>query len=427
MKKIIFFAIHLVLFLIIPALSFSEQIDSPKKQMEKGIAPEQVICKEELELVIRSNGSPACVKHDTAIKLEERGAKIIPQSKTVEPVEPKTVSAEPKAESLPTETTSQDCSGNAQCFSGTVTSVTDGDTIDVDGRAIRFALASAPELNESDGEAARELINSICPRGSTALVDEDDGQTQGSYGRVLAVVYCNGMNLNAELLNSGLGYLASGFCDQSEFASTSWAKKHGCIDNSGASTPKISSTIPAQPKKPLCDPSYPEFCIPPPPPDLDCNDIPYTDFLVLSPDSHRFDADKDGIGCESEKPAPQAEPEPAPKAEKSDCDPSYPDFCIASPPPDLDCKDIPYTNFRVLQPDPHHFDGDKDGIGCEKSSSSSTKQSTTTDCDPSYPDFCIPPPPPDLDCKDIPQKRFTVLQPDPHHFDGDKDGIGCES
>ncbi len=25
------------------------------------------------------------------------------------------------------------------------------------------------------------------------------------------------------------------------------------------------------------------------------------------------------------------------------------------------------------------------------------------------------------------KKRFTVLQPDPHRFDGDKDGIGCES
>jgi micrococcal nuclease len=33
----------------------------------------------------------------------------------------------------------------------------------------------------------------------------------------------------------------------------------------------------------------------------------------------------------------------------------------------------------------------------------------------------------DLDCGDIPQKRFTVLQPDPHRFDGDKDGVGCES
>lgn len=47
-------------------------------------------------------------------------------------------------------------------------------------------------------------------------------------------------------------------------------------------------------------------------------------------------------------------------------------------------------------------------------------------CDPAYPTVCIPPPPPDLDCADIPYRRFTVLAPDPHRFDGDHDGIGCE-
>jgi len=47
-------------------------------------------------------------------------------------------------------------------------------------------------------------------------------------------------------------------------------------------------------------------------------------------------------------------------------------------------------------------------------------------CSPSYPTVCIPPPPPDLDCKDIPYKRFTVTGSDPHNFDGDGDGIGCE-
>jgi micrococcal nuclease len=47
-------------------------------------------------------------------------------------------------------------------------------------------------------------------------------------------------------------------------------------------------------------------------------------------------------------------------------------------------------------------------------------------CDPSYPDVCIPPPPPDLDCRDIPYRRFRVLPPDPHGFDRDRDGIGCE-
>lgn len=47
-------------------------------------------------------------------------------------------------------------------------------------------------------------------------------------------------------------------------------------------------------------------------------------------------------------------------------------------------------------------------------------------CDLSYPGVCIPPAPPDLDCGEISARRFTVLSPDPHNFDGDFDGIGCE-
>ena len=49
-----------------------------------------------------------------------------------------------------------------------------------------------------------------------------------------------------------------------------------------------------------------------------------------------------------------------------------------------------------------------------------------TGCDPAYPTVCIPPPPPDLDCADITARRFVVLPPDPHRFDGGGDGIGCE-
>jgi micrococcal nuclease len=47
------------------------------------------------------------------------------------------------------------------------------------------------------------------------------------------------------------------------------------------------------------------------------------------------------------------------------CEPSYPDVCIASPPPDLDCADVPHRGFRVVGADPHRFDGDGDGRGCE--------------------------------------------------------------
>ena len=38
----------------------------------------------------------------------------------------------------------------------------------------------------------------------------------------------------------------------------------------------------------------------------------------------------------------------------------------------------------------------------------SKKPSRQSSCESSYPDFCIPSPPPDLNCPDISQKRFTV-------------------
>jgi micrococcal nuclease len=65
------------------------------------------------------------------------------------------------------------------------------------------------------------------------------------------------------------------------------------------------------------------------------------------------------------------------------------------------------------------------------STTSSSTTTTPSGCAASYPDVCIPPPPPDLDCSQIPYRNFrviyTVPQPDPHNFDGDRDGIGCES
>ncbi len=61
------------------------------------------------------------------------------------------------------------------------------------------------------------------------------------------------------------------------------------------------------------------------------------------------------------------------------------------------------------------------------SSPEASQQAQSNNCDPAYPDVCIPPSPPDLDCGDISERNFRVLAPDPHRFDGrDKDGIGCE-
>jgi hypothetical protein len=51
------------------------------------------------------------------------------------------------------------------------------------------------------------------------------------------------------------------------------------------------------------------------------------------------------------------------------------------------------------------------------------------DCEPSYPSLCIPKGSSDIDCPTL-EKRgihdFKVIGSDPHRFDGDNDGIGCE-
>ncbi|MBD1933316.1 MULTISPECIES: hypothetical protein [Cyanophyceae] len=41
-------------------------------------------------------------------------------------------------------------------------------------------------------------------------------------------------------------------------------------------------------------------------------------------------------------------------------------YQILPPLPDWDCSDISHPNFNVLAPDPHRFDGDKDGRECEQ-------------------------------------------------------------
>jgi hypothetical protein len=128
-----------------------------------------------------------------------------------------------------------------------------------------------------------------------------------------------------------------------------------------------------------CDPSYPDVCIPPPPPDLNCGDagVP-VNFQVLPPDPHGFDGnDNDGIGCETPTGGSEGELGDGDGDEgdgDTSCHPSYPDECIPPPPPNLNCDDVDATNFEVVGSDPHGFDGDNDGIGCESGSNGPDEQ-----------------------------------------------------
>jgi len=116
---------------------------------------------------------------------------------------------------------------------GAVTRIVDGDTIDVDGVRIRLALVDTPERGESGYTEAVSFTRNSCPVGSTAVYHADDGQTAGSYGRIIAKVWClayntDGASLNEMLADRGHADILKRFCKTSEFGSDDWAERHGC-------------------------------------------------------------------------------------------------------------------------------------------------------------------------------------------------------
>ena len=69
-KTVLGISFFLIVSFILPV---NATIESPLKQMEKGVLAQDIICRGELELVIRTNGMPACVNPETAEKMYERG------------------------------------------------------------------------------------------------------------------------------------------------------------------------------------------------------------------------------------------------------------------------------------------------------------------------------------------------------------------
>lgn len=107
----------------------------------------------------------------------------------------------------------------------------------------------------------------------------------------------------------------------------------------------------------------------PAPPSPSPTPSPPTQALTPTPESPPAPTAEPTVEAPTPEPAveaPPPEPEAVPAAEPAgNCDPAYPDSCIPPPPPDLDCGDISERGFTVLEPDPHRFDREGDGIGCE--------------------------------------------------------------
>jgi len=75
-NKIIFgFTLFLIFSLTIPV---NAEVEAPKKQLKNGIPIEDITCKVGLNLIIRNNGAPACVKPTTAERFQSLGLAVIP-------------------------------------------------------------------------------------------------------------------------------------------------------------------------------------------------------------------------------------------------------------------------------------------------------------------------------------------------------------
>lgn len=203
----------------------------------------------------------------------------------------------------------------------TLVRVIDGDTIDVrlaDGRTerVRYIGINTPERGEQFADNATYANRSLIE--ARPLLLARDVSERDRYDRLLRYVVAGDVFVNLALVEQGLAQVATYppdvRCVDAYLAAQQRAREQGAgLWAIWGPAPAAQPTAPAptaQPTQPpvpppaaagQCHPAYPTVCIPPPPPDLSCRDIPYRRFRVdwTYGDPHGFDRDRDGIGCES--------------------------------------------------------------------------------------------------------------------------------
>jgi endonuclease YncB( thermonuclease family) len=202
-----------------------------------------------------------------------------------------------------------------------VARVTDGDTLRLaDGRRVRLLQVDSPEHGECYGREARDALLALAPIGARVGLQVDPRLDRTDrFGRLLRYVRRGSTNVNLELVRRGAAapYFFGG--ERGRYASrllaAAEAAKRARRGLWGASPRTVldpdraldtgrcdggSSTVPLVPPSSRCDPNY-AGCVPPYPPDLDCEDIRdrgLAPVRVTGSDPHRLDGDGDGFGCE---------------------------------------------------------------------------------------------------------------------------------
>jgi micrococcal nuclease len=187
----------------------------------------------------------------------------------------------------------------------TLERVVDGDTLKLaDGTRVRLIGIDTPEVAHPDfgdecygPEASRETERLLHPGDELRLVFDLDRYDR--YGRLLAYVYraVDDLFVNARLLKRGFAYVetvrpnvahVTRFRRLAREARDAGRGLWSSCPNDGTGPRALVNT---------CLSDYVGACVPPPPPDLDCDDIGHA-VRVVGSDPHNLDADGDGRACE---------------------------------------------------------------------------------------------------------------------------------
>jgi len=201
----------------------------------------------------------------------------------------------------------------------TVSSITDGDTFRiVSGDAVRLIGVDTPERGTCFAAEATAHLTSLIPPGTRIRLSYDVERLD-RFQRTLAYVYrlTDGLFVNLAIARDGFAMqltIPPNVAKAEEFGAAVadarnarrglWAACQATTTARPTTTRAPVATSPPAADPPSaggdCSAAYPGVCIPPPPPDLDCGEIPHRRFQVLPPDPHGFDGnDNDGLGCES--------------------------------------------------------------------------------------------------------------------------------
>ena len=191
-----------------------------------------------------------------------------------------------------------------------ITAVNDGDSLTVvfqgQTQMVRLACIDAPEFKQTGGTESTQRLKQLVPIGSTVQIAP---RAIDQYNRVVGVVF--GKDNEGKNFNVNLQMVAEG-----------------------------RAVV------------YKQYL-------NNCSDI-QEDLLAAETFAKNM-----ALGIASEPNCSPAEFRRGQCANRSHCESSYPEICIPVGSPDLDCGEVPYRNIRVVGNDPHRFDRDGDGVGCE--------------------------------------------------------------